>query len=235
MADYNEDEQVEALKNWLDENGTSLIIGIVLALAAVFGYQSWEKSVQQTGEAASALYENLSSVAVISPLQTLSDEDKATATFIAEQLKTDYQDTSYAIFAAMHMAKIAVSESDLDKAEAELNWALAQKPEASLVPILNLRLAQIKFAREDYDAALKLLAGNAGEHESSFAELRGDVYYAQGDMTRAREAYQQGLDSLTENFNKPMLKMKLEDLVAPDVSVPAEATQAAASSEGDAG
>ena len=37
-----EEEQVEAIRHWWDENGRSIIISIVLALAAGFGWQAWK-------------------------------------------------------------------------------------------------------------------------------------------------------------------------------------------------
>ena len=44
MEPYNtEEEQVEALRRWWDENGRSTIAAIVIALAAGFGWQAWQK------------------------------------------------------------------------------------------------------------------------------------------------------------------------------------------------
>ncbi len=37
-----EEEQVEALKDWWKENGRSLLLGVALALAIVFGWKGWE-------------------------------------------------------------------------------------------------------------------------------------------------------------------------------------------------
>jgi len=34
-----EDEQVEAIKKWWKENGTSLIVGVVLGLSVLFGWR----------------------------------------------------------------------------------------------------------------------------------------------------------------------------------------------------
>ena len=47
MADYEtEEEQIEALKDWWRENGNSLLIGVAVALVAVFGFRGWQTSVQ---------------------------------------------------------------------------------------------------------------------------------------------------------------------------------------------
>ena len=37
-----EEEQIEAIKRWWKKNGSSLLLGIALALAIVFGWQAWQ-------------------------------------------------------------------------------------------------------------------------------------------------------------------------------------------------
>ena len=37
-----EEEQIEAIKQWWKKNGSSLLIGVGLALAIVFGWQAWQ-------------------------------------------------------------------------------------------------------------------------------------------------------------------------------------------------
>jgi predicted negative regulator of RcsB-dependent stress response len=224
VTDKTEEEQVEAVKRWFTDNGTSLVVGIVLSLGAVFGYQSWETSVREKGEAASELYENLTVAVSTNPMDDLKPEARATADFIANQLKTEYASSTYAHFAAMHLAKLGVESGDLAAAAAELQWVLDHKPEDSLASLVHLRLAQVKLALGEHDAALALLDPlQAGGYGSSYAEARGDVLYAMGEPEQAREAYQQAVNNLPAGTNKPMLNMKLEDLVAPQTDIPAEA------------
>ena len=52
VTDRTEEEQVEALKKWWDDNGTQLLVGIVVVLAGVFGYRTWESNTQLAAEAA---------------------------------------------------------------------------------------------------------------------------------------------------------------------------------------
>ena len=42
-----EEQQVEALKKWLNEYGMSIIIGLVLGLGGLFGYRYWDGMEQQ--------------------------------------------------------------------------------------------------------------------------------------------------------------------------------------------
>ena len=45
MEEYRtEEEQVEALRRWWDENGRSTIAAIVIALSVGFGWQAWKSN-----------------------------------------------------------------------------------------------------------------------------------------------------------------------------------------------
>ena len=61
----SDEEQLELIKKWWDENGTSLVTAVVLALGVTFGYRAWEDNVRETAEAASAKYENLVQAAAV--------------------------------------------------------------------------------------------------------------------------------------------------------------------------
>ena len=55
----SEEEQLEVVKRWWKENGTSLIAGAVLAAAGVFGWNAWQNYQEGKSEAASARYQQL--------------------------------------------------------------------------------------------------------------------------------------------------------------------------------
>ncbi len=43
MAEHlSEEEQLEALKRWLSENGTSTVVGVVLAISGYLGWGFWQ-------------------------------------------------------------------------------------------------------------------------------------------------------------------------------------------------
>ena len=67
VDDRTEEEQVEVLKKWFGENGVSLVVSIVLVLAVVFGYRTWETQTRESGETASVMYENLQMAVIVSP------------------------------------------------------------------------------------------------------------------------------------------------------------------------
>ena len=232
-TESTEEEQIEAIKSWFDQNGTSLIVGIVVPLAAVFGYQSWQQSEVAEAEAASKLYTDLTEAIVAGPLDNLSEGQISTGKFLATQLKTEYPGSTYAHFAALHLAKLAVEADDLETAAKELEWIAANKPERSIELIANLRLAKVKTALKEYDAALALLkTDKAGGHVSSYQEQRGDIFLAQGNVKAAREAYKIALDTIVGGQNKPILQMKFEDLIDPNSTAAVDAADSMAANPG---
>ena len=220
----SDEEQLEVLKRWWDENGTSLLGTIVLSLAAIFGYQAWQNNIQQTGEAASGLYEDLVQATTMAATADENEAMLTTASSLGTSLKDEYGDTTYAVFAAMHLARLAAEQGDLETAQAELDWALDAATEPHLETIVRMRLARVLVARKDPTAAMALLINHqpAPGQVSSFEEVKGDVYHALGDMTNARQAYQLALEHVEDDRPKPVLELKLADIpVASTVSEPA--------------
>ncbi len=210
-----EEEQLEALKNWWKENGTSLIVGVVVAVGGYFGWQGWQGQQQQAAETASAIYQDvLTAVAVAD----MTDEQRATANHLSTQLKDQHSDSLYAHNAALLMAKLAVEAQQQDKAIEELQWLLEQQPAEEVALLTRLRLARVLADQQQYDQALSQLQGvEAKSFSASYAEVRGDIYLAQGKLNEARAAYQLALQQLSEKQagNRNLLEMKLADLQLP--------------------
>ena len=216
MAEESE-EQVELIKQWLKHNGTRLIVTILVVLAAVFGFRSWENQTRESSEAASVIYQELTDAIIIAPPDTLTAEQASTGKFLATQLKEDHSATAYANFAAFHLAKIAVEAGDLDTAANELQWALDNSVDDRLAVITNLRLARVKYSQGDFESSLAQLKNLApGAHSSSYAELEGDALQALGRTLEARAAYQSAIDSQGPD-KRPLTQMKLDDLVSAQV------------------
>jgi predicted negative regulator of RcsB-dependent stress response len=229
VADRTEEEQVEAIKKWWDENGTSTVVGIIAALLVVFGYRGWESHVQEQGEMASAVYEDLlQAVSVNSPFEMIDDERLSTGQFLAKKLKDEHPDSVYAHMGALFMAKLAVDQDDLSKAEQELKWTLDNDIDESLEVVVKTRLARIRLAQGKPEEALQIVSGlEGGAHKSSVEEVIGDIHVEVGDLDQAREAYQRAVNALEEGDERQYLEMKLDNLVAPAVSVQAEDMSAA--------
>lgn len=224
MADYaSDDEQLEALKRWWKDNGTSLLLGVAIVLGGWFGVGSFRDMRANDAGRASDLYQQISDLAVNNMSSAINAEAFQAAQTVYGQLKAEHADSIYARYAALVMARFQVERNDLDKAAAELQWILdnpdlgfLQKADEELLVIARLRLARVKFGQDDLAGALALLQTNTLRDEfiPGYAELEGDIQLAQGNTDAARAAYQKALTALNASAtgNPAILRLKLQDL-----------------------
>ena len=209
----------------------------MLAVGGVLGYQAWENHQKTTSEAAAALYDDLVDAALVQgPFETLDEEAIQTSRFLAGQLKDEHGGSSYAHMASMFLAKIAVEAGELETAVTELQWVLENGVDASLEPIVAMRLARVQNQLGSHQEALQTLVSvDPGEHRPSWSEVRGDIYLAMGDEELARESYEDALNALENPASRPILEMKLNDIEAPSMTVPLDDEEPLAAAEtGDA-
>jgi predicted negative regulator of RcsB-dependent stress response len=217
--DTTEEEQLETLKRWWADNGTSLLTGVVVVLAALFGYRQWEASQQSTAGQASDLYQQIAQLAVANVSTLVTDDDLLTAQAAYSQLKDQYANSIYTRYAALALATFHAEKNELDAAAAELQWildnpslGLLQKADEELFVIARQRLARIKLAQGDAQGALDLVrATDGGNFVAGHAEIEGDALLVSGDAEGAKAAYQRALDATTDG-NPAVLRLKLQDL-----------------------
>lgn len=198
-----EEQQVEVIKKWWKENGTSVIAGVGLGLAAVFGWQAWVKHQASVGEQAAAVFDQLMG-SVDAGAREMADQQ-------AQLLTEKFASTPYAAFAALAQARMMVNAGDDVGARARLQWVLEHTGEAGLKQIARLRLARVLLNDGDLDGAAEALRGaDAGSFAGEFSNLQGDIAVARKDYAAARIAYQHALDN---NVGNPeVVRMKLDDL-----------------------
>jgi predicted negative regulator of RcsB-dependent stress response len=112
------------------------------------------------------------------------------------------------------LAKLNVGGKDLKSAQTQLEWAAANSKEPAVKDLARLRLAGVQLDLQQYEAALKTLAGS---HSDAFAfrfhDLKGDVLLAQGKTTDARAAYQAAFVEMQEdNPYRTLVELKLDAL-----------------------
>lgn len=214
MEPYRTDEeQIDALKTWWQDNGKSVVLGILAALALVFGWQGWQKQQSNRVAEASAMYQSL--LEADSAAENGAAQLK-TAKHLADTLKSEFPGMTYAVFAAMYKAKYAAQDNDWQTAETELDWVIARKPDEPLLLQAKVRLAHVLLAQKRYEEAQKILEGSdLGSYAALIAETRGDILHAQGKNAEALVAYQQAkaqLSMLDNASPNPLLDMKIRDL-----------------------
>jgi predicted negative regulator of RcsB-dependent stress response len=210
MSDlYDTHEQGERVKNWLRENGSAIVMGLVLAFGLMFGFKQWQAWQTSNRQQASAEYQM-----VVSKIEA-GNMDAAVSNY--EVLKAEFPKSAYTSMASMMMAKSRLSAGQAEIAIAELTHAMNHAEPAPVRVIARERLARVKLSQGDADAALALLEGAPSEvgFEAQFAEIRGDIHLAKGESEMAIQSYQTSLGLLEEGVgNRQLLIIKLEALGA---------------------
>ena len=210
METYKTDEeQIEAVKQWWKENGIPIVVGLVIGLSAIFGWRGWQAYQQQQAEAASDIYQTM--------INSIRNKDDESARDAARQLQDDYGSTSYAIYAALNLAKLDVKNRDFAGARKQLEYAGRNAPTRELRLLADVRLARVLLEQEDPDAALKLLGSrDFGKLSAIAEELKGDILSRQGNTDAAKKAYNTALAMTTPGSNAhELLSLKLESVSAP--------------------
>lgn len=206
--DYDEYEQSEQVRKWLRENGLSIVVGVVLALALIFGWRQWQA--HRAGHHAEAAEQY---AALESALASGQDAKVDTA---VNALEKDFADTPYAALGAAARADVAVGKGKLDDAQKALQWAVDHSPSPALHSMYQLRLARVELARDQAKQALALLDSiPADAYRATAQELRGDALLKLGRDSDARSAYANALAALSPDAApglRDALQMKLDNL-----------------------
>ena len=203
--EYDEHEQGERARTWLLQNGSSLITGIALGLALVFGYQWWQGRGEQHKEEASGQYASFSEALVA------KDEGKAKA--LAAQIGDKFGDTAYAPLANLRQAAYLHEAGKDADALAMLRAGRAKITDPSLAEIYDLRIARLLLLMGKADDAGRELAKLAQPRLPQVVdELRGDIALAKGDRDEARKQYERALAKLDQAApTRQLLELKLID------------------------
>lgn len=213
-----EEEQLAALKDWWKGNGRSLLLGLAVAVALVFGWKGWQQRQEVTATNASILYQNLTDAVLAVRSAPQIEEQLSTARHFAKTLKEEYASSGYAAMGGLLMARVAVDSGDFDTALAELDWVRESEADADLKSLAALRSSRVLLAKGDNDQALLMLDSVQGDaYVAASAELRGDILLAKGLADQARDAYAVALEHSDERA-KPILEMKRDDLAQGDRS-----------------
>jgi predicted negative regulator of RcsB-dependent stress response len=203
-----EEEQLDAVKRWWKENGQSTIVGVVLGVAVILGWNYWQDYKKtQTGQA-STLYSQL--------IQAVGADKKDSAEKLAERIQSEYPKTEYATYSGLLLAKLKVQQGDIPKAKGILQ-SIASGSNKELSNIAKIRLVRLMLASGEYEQGLQLINDVDPATSSSFSgnydELVGDLYVALDRFDQARSAYQKALEN---GYKSPLLQFKIDDLTTPE-------------------
>ena len=183
---FAEDEQTEKIRHWWKKNGSAIIVGLVLGIGSVAGYQGWGVYQTRQAEAASDLYQEM--------LRSLENEALTRVRESADSLISKFGSTAYADAASLMLARLDVEAGQLEQAGHHLSRVIDHSKDSAMQHIARLRLVTLALDQGDLKWADQLLKIQLmGGFESRYDELRGDIFTARNDLKNARNAYQNAL------------------------------------------
>ncbi len=213
MVSRTDDEELAVIKDWWQSNGMPLLVGVVLALVVVFGWQGWQKYQSNQAQGASLVYQQLLEAA----LEPSGKPDAVKVAELANTLKSEYAGSHYAQYGSLFVAKVAVEAGKLDDAANELQAIVNKPADDSLAELARQRLARVLAAQNKAEDALKLLDTQAAPaFTASREELKGDLLVQLGRADDAHAAYEKAKAALSEDAAVGGLQMKLDDLAKGD-------------------
>ncbi len=199
---HTEEEQIEDLKRWWNENKTFVISGLALGASILFGWNYYKNQKLTKAYDAGVVHQTL--------VASVKAGDADAAKSAAERLTGEFASTAYAQYAPLAVAKLNVDAGDLDAAAAALAPALNGPEELAL--IARARLARIRLAQGRAQDALDQLSVDGGAYQPLFDEMRGDAYAELGQPEAARDAYNDALDSDGTAVDRNFVQVKLAAL-----------------------
>ncbi|MCI1709763.1 MAG: tetratricopeptide repeat protein [Chiayiivirga sp.] len=205
----DEHERGETVRAWLRQNGGSIVTGIAVGLALIFGWQWYQRSKVEHRVTAATQYQALT--------DAVEGKDVESVASLGDELAKNYADTPYAALAALQLAEVKFAAGDLAAAATALEQAGKLSQDPALTSLASVRLARVMLAQGQGEAALKLIEPMAKDSKSAYAgllsELRGDTLKSLGRDEEAKQAYQAALTALDSGApNRRIVEMKLTDL-----------------------
>lgn len=201
-----EQEQIQQLKNWLKQYGTTIIAGIIIALGLTSGWHYWQSYKDKKLTHASAVYDEM--------LALRAQGNSSGAIVQAQKLMKNYLRTPYAQMAAFMLARDAILKKNYSEATTQLNWVIDHSKDNSMREIARLRIARILITEKKPQEALTSLSKVDDKNFIGLInEIKGDAYLAMNDQNAARKAYEQALKEIPNaEITRPILQMKLDNL-----------------------
>ena len=143
MSEYlDEEEQLARLKSWWDDNGVALVLGLVVAVVGIVGWNWYSNASIENAQAQTQLLQEY---------QAAEGEQRET---LGETLAADYPGSSAHVFVLFDQAKTAVSEGEFDTAQNLLSQAVEVSDDELLVDLARIRLARVQRQVDLGDDAL---------------------------------------------------------------------------------
>lgn len=194
-----EEQQVEAIKDFWKQHGTSIILGAVVGFGGLFGWRYYSDAQIAQKEQASASYQTA--------VEAMEDNDDVTA---VTQYIESHNGSGYDDLARFVVVQKEVASGNFDSAEQQLLALTTSSTDAQIKSVATLRLARVQIALGKLDAALKTAESvTLDSFAAQAAEIKGDIFVAQAKFDQAKLAYGEAIEKGGE---QRLVQMKLDNI-----------------------
>lgn len=186
----------EKVVSWFEENYKSLLFGVIIGLAILFGYKSYLSSQNSTQLELSRQFD----LAVKSYQQ---EDTNDIISFSRENMVVN-PDNIYTSLANLYSAKIMYLENNIAQSYVFLDHVISNSSDNEILNIAKYRKAKILIEEMKYNQANELLGDDPDNYQH--IELKGDIYYLQNNDDEAVRYYNKVLAySITPNEKKNII------------------------------
>jgi predicted negative regulator of RcsB-dependent stress response len=221
VADHlQEEEQLEAISQWWQENRVSVIAAVVLTLGGTIGWSQYEDYISENAVAAADAYDSLLQ-------ERESGEAAEELALISAGLRESHAGETFADFGSLQVAAAAVEAGNLVLARAELESVMASvELDSTLGQLVQLRLARVMAASGDEAGAVAILVQGSSSFPASYAQALGDIHLAAGREAEALLAYESAqTESLALGGQLGLVDLKVSGLSLRDADESDEDSQ----------
>jgi predicted negative regulator of RcsB-dependent stress response len=204
--DLEEQEQIDELKQFWRSYGKLILMVVVAVIVGLGTFKGVEHFKKQESQDASVIFAKIEEAQASGDVEAIREN--------AAKLLDAHGGTHYAALANLILAKTEFEAGNLDEVIKSLSDALDGSKDPALKELMKLRLAAAYLEKEDYENALNYVSGNVSSpFAAQFADMRGDIGYAKGDLVKAREGYAQALSLLGEQDPwRDIIQIKIDSL-----------------------
>jgi len=206
---YDAHEQGEVVKKWIQENGSAIVMGLVIAFGGLFGFRQWQAWELNNKQQAYAEFAGLN--------QLLEEGKMDTAMNNFQNLQEKHKKSPYASLAALEMGRARMESKQEDLAIKQYRFVMENGKPKALRVIARDRLARMLLDQDKASEALEVIEGekDIAGFEARYSETRGDILLALGRTQEALAAYMRAQDTLESGAgDRTALELKIQSLSA---------------------
>lgn len=202
MAFETDEQQAEALKEWWRANGKQVLFGAIIGLIGVFGWQYWNRHLDQVSATAAEALDQMQ--------QQLGRNEVDQALIQGQKILDVYAGTIYADLAALKLASLQVDQKNYAEAEGHLKGLIDKTGDQAIRDLARLRLSRLYLSQNKLAEAESSLKPLAKAWEPAALAIKGDIAAAKQDWSAAKAAWEAAI--MTPGADRQLLELKLENL-----------------------